>query len=382
MNAMNNMVSEKSPHIGGRYANFGLEIFTYVSLFFLVGVGFSSLLANYSFALANVARICAVGIGVISIVIRNPRVIDFCFWFLALGLSYFIAQRSGKMTVFFATVAVVLVSGYPTRKVLLAFFVSALIDFALLVAASGLGFTNLFATKGGQVVLSLGLVSSNTLGSIAFMFLCLIEFFLGSNRRLFTPLLLVYAFTFFGLTASRTPFVASVVLILLCAIFNDSWGRLKKPSWLCLIPFAFSVLSIGLLVLFANGNPVARQLDGLLSGRLLLNYTYNFDVAGIPLLGSSPNGIYSQTIDNVYLFMLYRCGLLGLVLYNVYYYFLLAKLSKEADPFLFILCLLMAAYGLTESTTLVSTCLNPTLLLLCTLPDNDSYLMHEGNSHD
>ena len=139
------------------------------------------------------------------------------------------------------------------------------------------------------------------------------------------------------------------------------------------VPLVLSVVSVGLLVLYARGNSVALLLDKPLSGRLLLNYMYNYAVTGIPVLGSAPTNIYSETVDNVYLYMLYRCGLFGLVLYNIYYFNLLSRVSLESDPFLYILCLLFAVYGLTESTTLLNTCLNPTLLLLFTLPEGKPY---------
>lgn len=373
MNVLNNYVLEGPRQSENRDHSLGIDIFTYISLFFLVGVGYSSLLADYSFVLANSVRFCSIGIGIIAVVIRNPKVSNLFFWLFVLGISYFIAQRSGKMTVFFATVAVVLVSGYSTKKVLSVFLVSALIDFSLLVMASGLGFIDTFSIKGGRIVLSLGLVSANTLGSISFMFLCLIEYFLGSKRRIFSPLLLVFSFIWFNLTASRTPFAASIILIVLCAIFNDSWGRLAYSKWMRFVPLVLSVVSVGLLVLYARGNSVALLLDKPLSGRLLLNYMYNYAVTGIPVLGSAPTNIYSETVDNVYLYMLYRCGLFGLVLYNIYYFNLLSRVSLESDPFLYILCLLFAVYGLTESTTLLNTCLNPALLLLFTLPEGKPY---------
>lgn len=369
MNVLNNFALDGQRRIESRDSNLGVDVFTYVSLFFLVGVGFSSLLVDYSFTLANILRICSIGIGIVAVVIRNPKVRNLTFWFLVLGISYYMAQRSGKMTVFFAAVAVVLVNGYPTKKVLGAFLISAFIDFAFLVMASGTGLIDAFSIKDGHIVLSLGLVSANTLGGIAFMFLCLIEYFLGPRRRLFSPLLLVYAFIWFDLTASRTPFVASLILIVLCTIFNDSWGRLKYSKWMCYVPIIMSIVSVGLLVLYARGNPVAQLLDKPLSGRLVLNYMYNYSITGIPILGSAPTNIYSETVDNVYLYMLYRCGLVGLILYNIYYFNLIGRASLETDPFLSILCLLFAVYGLTESTTLLNTCLNPTLLLLFTLPE-------------
>ena len=346
----------------------GRDVFTWASLFFLVGVGFSSLLANYSGALANLARFSAIGIGVLAVIIRNPKVSDLVLWLLALGISYYLSVRSGKMMVFFSAVSVVLVDGYPTRKALGVFALSAAIDLALLVAASAFGLVEAFGLKEGRRVLCLGLVSSNTVGALSFTFLCLIEYFLGPNRRLMTPLLVGYAVICLGLTGSRTPFVVSLILIALCAIFNDSWRWLRRMKSLRFAPFVFSVISVALLVLYANGNAFARYLDGPLSGRLLLNFTYNYQSLGIPLLGSAPASPYASTVDNVYLYMVFRCGLIGLTLYNVYYYFLLNKTWREEDPFLFILCLLMAAYGLTESTTLIGTCLNPALLLLRSAP--------------
>lgn len=340
MNVLNNFALDGQRRIESRDSNLGVDVFTYVSLFFLVGVGFSSLLVDYSFTLANILRICSIGIGIVAVVIRNPKVKNLTFWFLVLGISYYMAQRSGKMTVFFAAVAVVLVNGYPTKKVLGAFLISAFIDFAFLVMASGIGLIDAFSIKDGHIVLSLGLVSANTLGGIAFMFLCLIEYFLGPRRRLFSPLLLVYAFIWFDLTASRTPFVASLILIVLCIIFNDSWGRLKYSKWMCYVPIIMSIVSVGLLVLYARGNPVAQLLDKPLSGRLVLNYMYNYSITGIPILGSAPTNIYSETVDNVYLYMLYRCGLVGLILYNIYYFNLISRASLETDPF----CLFSASF--------------------------------------
>lgn len=347
----------------------GRDVFTWVSLFFLVGVGLTSLLANYNGTLANFARFSAVGIGVLAVIIRNPKVSDLALWLLALGISYYLAMRSGKMTVFFFAVAAVIVDGYPTRKALDIFTASVAIGLVLLIAASVFGLVDPFALKDGRLVLSLGLVSPNTVGALSFTFLCLIEYYLGANRRLMAPLLTGYAVICFVLTGSRTPFVVSLVLVLLCAIFKDSWRWLRKLKLMRFAPLVFSIISVALIVLYANGNAFAQSLDDLLSGRLLLNYTYNYEVSGIALLGSAPAGSYAATVDNVYLYMLFRCGLLGLALYNIYYYFLLKKTWKERDPFLFILCLLMASYGLTESTTLVSTCLNPALLLLRSSPD-------------
>lgn len=346
----------------------GIDIFTYISLFFLVGVGVASLLSDYSGDLANTTRYFALLIGVVAVVLRNPKVVDLGIWLIVLGGSYYIALRSGKMTVFFTVAMIVLVHGYPIRKVMNAFFASVLIDFAIILAFSVLGILEPYSFKDGERVLCLGLVSPNTLGCLSFTILCMIEYYLGPKRRLLAPLLIVYAFVWFGLTASRTPFAISLILIVVCAVMRDSWGKCRVARWFCAITVVFSVLSVGLVVLYANGNPVAHYLDGLLSGRLVMNSTYNYEVFGIPILGEAPNGIYSSTVDNVYLYLLFRCGLVGLALYNIYYFFLLDKARREDDPIFFVLCLLLAVYGLTESTSLLSTCLNPTLLLLCTLP--------------
>lgn len=356
------------------------NVFMWAFVFFIVVSGCSSLLAEYIPSLANCSRIFALLAGFIAVVVRNPKVSYLFIIILLLSATLYLSSVSGKMTLFLASCAIVVVKDYSTRKVMNAFAASLVICFAVLSIASAAGFVDATMVKDGRTVLSLGLVHSNTLGMMSFTFLCLVEYYLGSRRRIFAPLLLLYAAVWFGLTLSRTAFFASIAMITICALLGRKGRAVKRPKFLCYVVMVLTAFSIAALLLFVAGNPVAFWLDGLLSGRLTMIQTYNLDVVGVPLVGSYAFSSLMETVDNVYLFILFRYGVIGLLLFNVYYYLFLSKSSLLPDSFLFFYGLLLAVYGVTESTSILNTCLNPTLLLLGTfIPRRSKGSAFSGN---
>lgn len=267
------------------------------------------------------------------------------------------------------SITLVILSAYnvDTKKIIKNVLTMQLAMTCLVIFASIFGITQNYAVprEDGNLRYSLGFAFTTNLSQIvlfATLLYCYIEDFKVSNTILFflqiTNLLIYY------ITNSRTEilvFEALVVIILLYRyIPNKTFNKAKKIISKIFVRFywCIPILSLVVVLLYANGGEFINKLNQLLSNRLAQTYEVIAD-GNIKLFGSDVeligygigdiikygNNIKSNYIDNEYLQMLVLYGIIITVSFIVLMNILLYALYKQRRYKELFMCAIYLLFG-------------------------------------
>lgn len=131
---------------------------------------------------------------------------------------------------------------------------------------------------------------------------------------------------------------------------------------LCPIPMIMSFL---LAFLYKGDASRWIRINSYFTGRLNWNYIYMHQYS-VPLLGQRFDNRVPNMLDNAYLFILYRYGIIVFGLFLVGYILVLTKLVKENNLRKILFCLVFLIYGFIEQ--FVQNCfMNFSMFFLCEL---------------
>ena len=157
------------------------------------------------------------------------------------------------------------------------------------------------------------------------------------------------------LTDGRTSFFCFIIFCTLY-VFNRYFDLSKIINFLNVFLPSFFVLLSVYITRFMTRNKIYYELDLLLSGRFsFMNYFYNN--YGISILGQKLNifttyeselnvGVTTQVLDNLYLGLLIKYGLLFCVIFLLFLFFLERCLYSKKEYTLMIILLVVLVYSL------------------------------------
>ncbi len=180
----------------------------------------------------------------------------------------------------------------------------------------------------GEVRMSLGFVHANTLGFILFIIglLIFVDSYEVRSRNSFIALLLLTAVDFYIANSRTTTLLLLIMdIVISTKVFkNDMISHFLNKKWVRNLLLIFVIALIGFTVWFATSyNESGRllQLNKLLNNRVQ-NGSYYMSLYGISLFGKNIpefvlwNDNFTQLyLDNGYLLMLIRYGVIATVIY-------------------------------------------------------------------
>lgn len=177
---------------------------------------------------------------------------------------------------------------------------------------------------------------------VAIILSCFIHFFVGSRTNIILIALISLAFIFrnkIKLTSKCTKKIASNAFFILL------------------------ILSILMAFLYNSTNPIMSGLDKILSRRLYLS-NYFVDRYGITLFGTEITNDKFYILDNAYVNLIVRYGIILTIYFVIIYKKTIDNLLRDNKMLLVIIMIVLLIYGLSESPIYIPA-KNPYVLLLC-----------------
>lgn len=206
---------------------------------------------------------------------------------------------------------------------------------------------------------SLGFTHPNTAG-FYFMIIAfeLIYLYRGKIKKTYIFYLILLAIMVNELTGSRSSVISIILLSIFLLYYKYSKCRLLnnkiikfvvRNSFFILMLFSFIVT-----MKYQSGTSLAIKLNSILSGRLSL-FSFYVSRYNIMVFGNDLITKGNMTLDNSYLYLLLKFGIISFLVYYLLYRQKIMELYQNKDyVFIFIILTLMI-YGLMEITTLKST---------------------------
>lgn len=215
---------------------------------------------------------------------------------------------------------------------------------------------------------ALGYTSANVAGGIVFVILLLWLYSRKQIKKNECFIVWLVSLLIFFIINNR----AVVILLILAPILNFVIAyclrNRKLKSTLKKSFYVLPILLIGLCVVTAYIYPYnfyIQELDIVLNNRIFLNYR-NLVQYGVNIFGqatswqlnenfyNSVTGLYStyNTVDNAYICLLIQMGVVSTVIYIVAFIKNVKMAFDNNDSVLIMMILLLAMYGITESSTI------------------------------
>ena len=194
-----------------------------------------------------------------------------------------------------------------------------------------LGFTDnyIMTRTDGTIRTSMGFDHPNTLGAFAFLF-CAELFMLQKKRPRWYQIILMIMLVLIAdqFSDSRTSLACSIVIIIV-SLYSESVKKILSLKFARLICYLFFPLMTGisyiLTILYDRGSWLAYTLNYIVSYRIKFSSQF-LDTYGISLLGNNIELISSKqqtstwVLDNSYMYILIRFGLIAWLFMCLAYY--------------------------------------------------------------
>lgn len=214
-------------------------------------------------------------------------------------------------------------------------------------------------SKGGRIIYSYSLGYSHpNIAGLQFLVFLLLHLCYKRSKLVYAYLVSLTIIIYL-MCRSRTCLYLSIVSLFFF-IFFDGLSKYKKLGkfifkmryFIYLYPIMMAFISIGGVYLYINGNAWATLANAITSGRLQLGERY-MNLYHIRLFGqeiySSSNAESYMRLDNGYLNIILRFGLIFFLLFIVAHIICLHKLIKFEKYYECLTIVLFLTYGLTEA---------------------------------
>ncbi|KRL59287.1 hypothetical protein [Latilactobacillus fuchuensis] len=310
---------------------------------------------------------------------KSPLMWGFCIISIILGIIFYFTSGDSMILIFCIFIAGGITVKNIRNIIKVDFIIRSLtVIFIILINKTHLISSIFVYRNDGFVRDSLGFSHPNTFG--AFIMLLIMDWILLRYNRLkyldvFFFILIAYILKIISdPRASVIAIIVSVILIVIFKIFKNNLIRLDIAGLIMsLIYPIFAIVSYVAVFLYAEGNLTVSYINDFLSGRITLmsNYLVNY---GISIFGQrvrmfdslDSGGTYTGFIDNTYMSLLIRYGLVALLLFCILYFFLTIRTFRNHNYALLIVLISLASFGLMEAT-LIYPAFNLTCVLLLNL---------------
>lgn len=168
---------------------------------------------------------------------------------------------------------------------------------------------------------------------------------------------------------SRTGFLIYLLLCMVIGILHIiKWDKFKKVLFfiLNLIPAEIFTLSYILMIWYDKGNPFVNNLNSFVTGRIMLS-SQAYKYAGLSWFGAVKSDWMNWLfIDNAYLSILIRYGIIVCVLCSVTYSLTCYRIWKAGEYYILTILSIISVYAFMEYMV-VNVTWNPLLLFISVL---------------
>lgn len=248
-------------------------------------------------------------------------------------------------------------------------FLTMVISIMIIVSLSLFGVvTNYTFLQHGTIRYSLGFVSANSLANCVTLSFLLYTYFKNNSIKKTQILfwLLITCFVY-KVTNSRLAFYIAILNIVILIILRILKSKKTSKIFFLLCKFIFASLSIlcilSTIYFSTNKNNIYNKINEIFTGRLswMIQYydTYGFNIVGQPILTVSKKealekGTSWSNVDNSYVYIGVKYGILFLIVLAFVYYTLGRKLEKNNDLYGAIYITLLCLIGMTENFFLMT----------------------------
>lgn len=284
----------------------------------------------------------------------------------AVGLALMIGVNSSSYTLLWLVLGVVCAQNVSLRRICIVVSLAYLSTLFFAVALALLGVIQNIAvergTEGENVRYALGFSHPNQFGFFITVICCAYVCLRATRMRLGDYLfLLACAAVVLMVADSRTSVIGIMLLALFSFVskFGVATGHASRLiAVACVVVIACATVSVILMVIYDDANPVMFSISKLLSSRPYYA-NYYFENYGIHLLGSNfsdaqrivKNGVDTTLLlDNAFCMLLLRHGIVGFLMVIAPLAFLAARAAKEGTGVWWIMGMaLFAILGLSEN---------------------------------
>ena len=248
-----------------------------------------------------------------------------CFLVYFQGLAFF------ELMNFFLLYPTVIESNKRLNKIHLLILVIFLVSVVVLSHIGVIG--NILVFRAGGVSRgSLGFIHPNSLGLMAYAITlnALYVFKLKRNKFIFYGSLLIFNFLVFTITDSRTSFLISFLIILICYMSDLSGVLYKNVNNLSIrLGLLISALFIIITTSYFTMNEPFIFLNKLFTNRIYSGNVflseYGYNLFGSSIEGTLPTLTGSVTIDSGYIGLILRLGVLFFIAYLCFMFLRIRK---------------------------------------------------------
>lgn len=278
-----------------------------------------------------------------------------------------ITYVSKGMTLFKSFLFLLAVKGVEFKKVGKYMLFSNLIIIISLILLISLGvIENNYGFKlNGDKFFTLGFTNPNTLAMILSTIYFLFNILIVNRKKIeFILFNILYIFIVYYITKSRSALVSTIVFFILFYLEDYIYTLLYKKSTLLkitsyiLFPMC-SLISYFFATSYGSNNFVT-SLNRIFSWRFSLWHVYSMNY-NIELFGNNIDPTQMVTLDNGYLVLIYRYGILSWLLYLILFTATIKYIFQNNDTKAWILLIVFSVYMLTEGFTMM---INVNLILL------------------
>lgn len=355
----------------------------------------ASLIKNIDITVSKFIIITYIILFMINTVLKRYSIKEFIIIHIGIILSLIILMKSKDVDIFIMIIVILSTAGINFRKVVKIDFFIRLLGVSFTILLSTIGITKDFImyrfediSNIAKIRHSLGFIHPNTL-SVNIFILLLGYLFLRykkiRNREYILIFLIMYIFG--EITGSRTGSI-SIALTIFILIINKNTKLLDRKGIKTVITYSVvvcTIASLSLAIFYNYDLKFVNELNYMLTGRIKsANYfidTYGFSILGqqiklVSIIQSQQSYEQMRILDNLYVSLAVRSGIVLLVIYNYLYIKLNKWLLKNNYKNETIFITIMTIYGLIEKVP-ISPELNFTALLLGLVIYNKSFNKEE-----
>ncbi|OSB10696.1 hypothetical protein B2H97_07005 [Paraclostridium bifermentans] len=342
----------------------------------------STLIKNINNTLSKTLIITYIGLFILNTILKKYNIKEFIILHVGFIISAIIFIKSRETDILILCIVILSSSNIDFKKVVKIDFFLRLIGISITILLCTIGVTQdfiMYRIKDTinlvEIRHSLGFIHPNTLSVNVFILLFAYMFLRYKKIKPYEYIFIFLVMYVFGeITGSRTGVFCTALTIIMLNLNKHTKLFSKKPIKFILI-YSVAIcttISLGLTILYNYNLPVINNLNTILTGRIK-SASYFLETYGVSILGQQIKLVsiiqaqqtYEQLriLDNLYISLAVRSGILFLCIYNILYIRLNKFFDKNncMDKVIFIT--IMTIYGTIEKVP-INPELNFTVVLL------------------
>lgn len=272
-------------------------------------------------------------------------------------ISYYVTKDTNIIFVFLYIFAMKNVN----TKELIRFDIKAkltLLGINFLFLLFGVVENSVYYRDDGTIRNTLGFDSPNTIGMI--LVSIFIEFIYLKKEKIDFKYFILLAISILFLIIifdSRSSAISLIILFISTFFAKYIKAEINFKKIICYSMLGYTILTLCFVYLYSTDNPIAIHVDDILSTRIAIANNF-FQEYKVNLFGNYFKSYdywigYANTIDNAYIYLLLKHGILNYIIMLIFNIRLMKYFIKENDKWGIICLSIMYIYGLMEKATFI-----------------------------